>query len=215
MEYLKTLFGDGALTLADFESALKEHPEIKLANLADGGYVSKKKYDDDLGAKDTNIKTLTDTIGERDKSLADLKKKLESAGTDEQLLTDLRGKLDELQEKAKTDKDNFDKAIKKERYKSACKEFANDLKFTSKAAKRAFVNELIAKDFELSGDKIIGASDYLEQYKADNEDSFESDKPPVDTDPEPPVPPVDRRKPNPPAPKISLTERMKMANAKK
>lgn len=213
MDFLTTLFGGGTLSQADFEAALKEHSEIKLVNLADGNYVSKSKYEDDLRAKDTNIQTLTSTISERDKALGELKKQLENAGTDAEQLKELQNKLTTLEQKAETDKANYETALKKEVTKGACKDFASNYKFTSAAAKREFVNFLIAKDPELSDGKLIGANDLYEQYKAENEDSFLKEEDPEP--PTPPAPPIDRRQPNPPAPKISLTERMKMANAKK
>lgn len=212
MGFLNTLFGDRALTRAEFEAALKSHSEIKLVNLADGGYVAKGKYDDDIRAKDTNIKTLSDTISERDKTLGELKKQLENAGTDAQLLKDLQGKIATLETQAATDKQNYETALKKEKYTSACKDFASGLKFKSKADKEHFINSMIAKDMEMDNGRIIGATDYLESYKADYADSFATDEP---SPKEPPAPPIDRRKPQPPAPRISLTERMKMANAKK
>ena len=212
MEFLTTLFGGNQLTQAEFEAALRSHPEIKLANLADGNYVAKSKYVDDLRAKDANIKTLTDTISERDKTLGELKTQLANAGTDAQQLKDLQDKIAAIETQAATDKQNYETALKKEKYKSACKDFANDLKFKSRADKEHFINSMIAKDMELDNGKIIGATDYLESYKADYADSFATDEEPPK---EPPAPPIDRRKPQPPAPRISLTERMKMANAKK
>lgn len=46
MEFLRTLFADGALTFDDFANKVNENKNIKLANLADGGYVDKRKFDD-------------------------------------------------------------------------------------------------------------------------------------------------------------------------
>lgn len=212
MEFLNALFGDNKTLQAQVEEALNAHPEIKLVNLADGGYVSRAKYDDDLRAKDSNINTLTGTISERDKALGELKKQLENAGTDAQLLKDLQGKLTTLETQAATDKQNYETALKKEIYKGACKDFASTLKFKSKADKEHFINSMIAKNMEMDGNKIIGASDYLDSYKKDYADSFAGDD---EQPPAPPAPPIDHRQPNPPAPKITLAERMKMANSKK
>ena len=41
MDYLKPIFGEGALTFDEFVKKLGENKEIKLANLADGKYVDK------------------------------------------------------------------------------------------------------------------------------------------------------------------------------
>ncbi|MBP3480155.1 MAG: phage scaffolding protein [Clostridia bacterium] len=58
MEKLKALFGNEALTWEQLESKLKDSKEIKLANLASGGYVDKKKFDD----KVTELETANNTI---------------------------------------------------------------------------------------------------------------------------------------------------------
>lgn len=210
MEFLNVLFGDNKTAQAQFEEALKAHPEIKLVNLADGGYVSKSKYDDDIRAKETNINTLTGTIAERDSAISGLRKQLETAGTDAQLLQNLQAQLTTIETQAATDKKNYETALKKEINKGACKDFANGLKFRSKADKEHFISSIIAKNLDMENGKLIGASDYLDWYKTEYADSFV-----VEEDPEPPVPPIDHRKPNSPPPKITLTERMKMANAKK
>ena len=44
MDELQEIFGDGALSYADFSAKLNEHG-IKLANIKAGGYVDKGKYD--------------------------------------------------------------------------------------------------------------------------------------------------------------------------
>ncbi|MGN1119349.1 MAG: hypothetical protein ACI4Q4_03255 [Oscillospiraceae bacterium] len=58
MEFLKNIFGDKALTYAELEAALKDSKEVKLANLASGGYVDKGKFD----ALETKNKTLTEQL---------------------------------------------------------------------------------------------------------------------------------------------------------
>ena len=45
MEFLKALFSNGPLTFEQFEAAVREQ-KMNIVNLADGGYVSKSKYDD-------------------------------------------------------------------------------------------------------------------------------------------------------------------------
>lgn len=45
MEILKNIFGDKALTFDEFISAIDGEKTIKLANLADGKYVDKEKFD--------------------------------------------------------------------------------------------------------------------------------------------------------------------------
>lgn len=58
MEFLKSIFGDKALTYAELEAALKDSKDVKLANLAEGGYVDKGKFD----ALETKNKTLSEQL---------------------------------------------------------------------------------------------------------------------------------------------------------
>lgn len=60
MEKLKALFGSDALTFEQLEEKLKDNKEVKLANLASGNYVDKKKFDDKASELDTANRTITD-----------------------------------------------------------------------------------------------------------------------------------------------------------
>ena len=65
MEKLKELFGSDALTFEQLEEKLKDNKEIKLANLASGNYVDKKKFDDkvsELTAANETISGLQGTV---------------------------------------------------------------------------------------------------------------------------------------------------------
>ena len=70
MDFLKSIFGEKALTFAELETALKDNKDIKLANLAAGDYVGKDKF----SALETEKKTLEDTLKERDTQLEELQK---------------------------------------------------------------------------------------------------------------------------------------------
>ena len=60
MEKLKALFGTDALTFEQLEEKLKDNKEVKLANLASGNYVDKKKFDDKVNELGTANQTITD-----------------------------------------------------------------------------------------------------------------------------------------------------------
>lgn len=45
IEYLKDLFGGGALTFEEFSGKLEKAEGVKLANLKEGGYVGRDKFD--------------------------------------------------------------------------------------------------------------------------------------------------------------------------
>ena len=69
MDKLKALFGSEALTFEQLEEKLKDNKEIKLANLATGEYVAKKKYEDtvaELTTANNTINGLKDTVSKFD-----------------------------------------------------------------------------------------------------------------------------------------------------
>lgn len=58
LEFLRNIFGDKALTFAELETALKDNKDVKIANLATGGYVDRGKFD----ALDAKNKTLSEQL---------------------------------------------------------------------------------------------------------------------------------------------------------
>ena len=138
-------------------------------------------------------------------------KKLEKAGTDAEKINELRVELSDLQKRSEQEKADYEKALHTEKIKGACKDYASNQKFTSKAAKREFINFMISQNPELKDGKLIGADDLLESYKTDNADSFVSEE----SSNTPPAPPIDRRQPNAPAPRLTLEDRCRIANLQK
>ena len=179
MEFLRALFAGGALSFDDFVKACQT-AKFNLVDLSKGEYISKNKYNDEIQANKTTIEQLQQTIKDRDKDIKDIKKQLGEASTDADKLTKLQADLDNLQAKYTTDTQAFETRLSKQAYEFAAKEFAGTQKFTSKAAKREFINALIA------GDTIVGANDFVKAYKAENEDSFVKEEP--KTEPTTPTP---------------------------
>ena len=175
---------NGTLTLEKFEELAKEGG-AKFADLSTGAYVSKDKFDNEVTSKDKQITTLNDTIKSRDKDLKDLKAQLQEAGTDTQKLAELETQLGNLQTQYKNDTDTYKAQLSKQAYEFAVREFANGKKFSSNAAKRDFVNSMIAKELKMEGDKILGADDFVPAYSTDNADAFLVEKQEQETNPKP------------------------------
>lgn len=176
---LKDLFDKaegGVLTYDQLVAAAQEH-KAKFVDLSEGKYVDKQKYDDDLSARDTRIKTLDDTLKVRDTDLGNLRTKLENAGTDADKLSKLTTDFADLQSKYDKDTKAYEKQLKDQAYKYAVKEFTDKLNFTSQAAKRDFVQSMMAKNFAIENDVIVGASDFVTAYTKDNADAFVVDTP--------------------------------------
>lgn len=152
MGFIKELFDNaenGTLNYEQFEVACKS-ANIKLANLSEGGYVSKQKYDDDISTRDTDLRNVKD--------------QLEKANGNEEKLKTLTANLENLQNKYNA-----------QAYEFAVKDFASTKKFTSNAAKRDFVSSMIAKNLNIENGKILGAEDFVTAYSADNADAFVSE----------------------------------------
>lgn len=177
---LEELFKGGALTYAQFDEALKTNG-VKLADLSKGEYVAKKKYDDDLKAKDSTIAKLNGDITTRDTDLNNLKTQLAEAGTNADKLSQLTNDLSALQGKYDTEVKNYKKQLEKQAYEFAVKDFASTKKFTSNAAKRDFVSSMIAKELKMDGDKILGAEDFVSSYTVNNADAFVVEDTPQNT----------------------------------
>ena len=185
MEFLKVLFNNGALSFEDFVKACQD-AKMNLVDLSKGDYISKNKYNDEIQANKTTIDQLQQTIKDREKDIKDIKKQLGDASTDADKLTTLQADLDALQTKYTTDTQAFEARLAKQAYEFAVKEFAGTKKFTSKAAKREFINSMVAKDLKMEGDTIIGADDFVKAYATENEDSFvKEDKKPEPKEPTP------------------------------
>lgn len=69
MDKLQELFGSDALTWEQLQEKLKDNKEVKIANLAAGSYVDKRKFDDKVTELDTaneTIKGLKETVAKFD-----------------------------------------------------------------------------------------------------------------------------------------------------
>ena len=180
---LKDLFDKaegGVLTYEQFIAAAQEN-KAKFVDLSEGKYVDKQKYDDDLSARDTRIKTLDDTIKTRDTDLGNLRQQLADAGTDADKLSKLTTDFSNLQSKYDKDTKAYEKQLKDQQYKYAVRDFANQQKFTSQAAKRDFINSMLEKNFSIENDVIVGASDFVTAYTKENADAFAVETPPATT----------------------------------
>ena len=196
---LKDVFAKAEGGTLTFEQLQQLAPDAKFIDLSEGGYYSKAKHEDELAAKDKQIETLNATIKTRDTDLSSLKAKLEEAGTDAEKLTALTSEFDGLKNKYDSDIKSYKEQLKKQSYEFAVKEFANTQKFSSQAAKRDFVQSMIAKDLKMEKDTILGADDFLKVYQEADPKAFVVETP-SETPPEnqPPLPSFGQ--PTPPTP---------------
>ena len=167
---------DGTLNYEQFSELAKESG-AKFTDLNEGKYVSKKKYEDELAGKVSEIETLSGTITTRDTDLAELKKKLEEAGSNGEELASITREFDALKEKYDADAKAYKTQLKQQAYEFAVKEFANGQKFSSNAARRDFVQSMIAKGLKMEDGNILGAQDFVKMYSEQNADAFVKEEP--------------------------------------
>lgn len=178
---LKEIFDkaeNGVLTYEQFISAANSG-KAKFVDLAEGGYVDRQKYTDELAARDTRITSLNDTIKTRDTDLTNLKQQLVDAGNDSTKLNEVTTKFSDLQKQYDKDTKAYQKQLKDQAYSFAVKTFTGEQKFTSAAAKREFERSMIERGLQMEGDTIIGATDFLNAYKQNNADSFKAEEKPA------------------------------------
>lgn len=168
---VKELFDKAENGTLTYEQFLAASGNAKFVDLTEGNYVSKQKYEDELGQRDTRITALNDTIQTRDADLQSLQNTIKDAGDIEALKTASK-ELESLQKKYNTETKQLQQQLANQQYEFAVKEFANTKKFTSAAAKREFTRAMTEKKLSLENGTIIGADDFVKMYTENNADSF-------------------------------------------
>lgn len=172
LEALKGFFKDGeALTYDQLEQAVTADGKVKMANLADGGYVSKQKYDD-LSGQVTDLKG---QLTQRDTDMEGLKTQLAAAQTDAGKLKDVETQLTTLQGKYDKATKDFDAKFAAQSYEFAVKDAVSRLKFSSESAKRAFTEDALAKKLPIEDGKLMGFDDFVGSYKTKDPGAFAAD----------------------------------------
>lgn len=184
MDFLKEVFGEEALTFEQFSSAVSGKG-FKLADLSTGNYVGKMKYDNELSAKDDAIADLRGQLKTRDGDIKKLQEQLAGEGDVTTKLADVTSQLEKLQGDYDNAKKDYEARLGKQSYEFAVKEFANAQHFTSNAAKKQFINEMVSENLKMKNGSIIGADDFMKVYKEANEDSFVVEQPNPEPQPNP------------------------------
>ena len=210
MDFLKVLFESGALTYEQFAAKVKE-AGFNVVNIADGSYVSRNKFNDTVNGLKTQVADLQGQIEQRDTDLAGLNDKLTAAKADVGKLTEAQKQLTALQTKYDEDSKAWEAKNAQQAYEYAVRTAAGKEKFSSTAAQKMFVEEAIKQGFKMDGETLMGYTDFLAKYKAEDPGAFAVEAPaPKDPDPVPTI--VLPGKSNPAPKKMSLSEAMRMKN---
>lgn len=165
---------------AEFDKLLNENYKTQAeVNNLNGKLTKAESERDALQVK------YNDDIKQRDTDLAELKQKLADAGTDAETLKNLQGEFDTLKTTYANAQTEYKKALDKQAYEYAVREKTNSIQFTSNSAKKAFLNDALAKNLTMDNGNILGFDDFVNAYKEQDAGAFV-----VETTTDEPKPPM-------------------------
>lgn len=160
MDYLKEIFGEDALTYDEFTEKVKKSDKVKLANLKDGQYVDKNKFE----AKEKEVETLQEQLETANKQIEDFKEM--DIDAIKQAAEDYKAKYETEKANAQKELDNlqFDHEIDK-------------LLISSKAKNIKAAKALLPLDeLKESKNRIEDAKRAIEEIKEENDYLFEGEE---------------------------------------
>ena len=132
-----------------------------------------KEYGTSIQAKDNEIDGLKTEKEGLSKQLNDANEKIK--GFADINVEDLKKSISDWETKYNTDTENLKKEISKKDYDFKLNDIVKDLQFSSNGAKKAFIEDLKAKELKLEDGKLIGYSDFLKSYKENDPDAFKKE----------------------------------------
>lgn len=156
MDKLKELFGTEALTWEQLQEKLEGNKDVKLANLAAGGYVDKRKFEDKVDTLTNELNTANDTI----KGLQETVAKFDGVNVEE-----LKNKATQLEEK-------YNKDITSLKLDNALTVALLEAKVKNPKLAKAALDTSIIK---LDGDNLIGLSEQITALKESDGYLFEEE----------------------------------------
>lgn len=189
-----------ATTFEEFVEALKADKDMKLYDLAEGGYVGKDKLDAKIA------------------ELAAVKKQLDDANSEIKTFKDLdvegiKKKADDWEKRYEQETKALQEKLDSQAYDFAVKEKASGLKFTSESARKAFIQELISSKLPMKNGTVMGFDDFVSSYRQSDPGAFVIEEPKEpETKETKPKPRFTEQKTSNSSKKLSLAEMMKKAN---
>lgn len=151
----------------EFDKAMAEN--YKTINEVNG---IKKKLTEAETDRDSYKAKYAEDIAQRDGDLENLKKQLAEAGADKTKLEELTNKFSTLQNDYNNAKTEYEKKMVAQKKEFMVRSCVDGLKFTSNSAKKAFLADVIAKDLQVEGDKLLGFDDFVSAYKEQDSGAF-------------------------------------------
>ena len=160
MDYLKEIFGEDALTYDEFTEKVKKSDKVKLANLKDGRYVDKNKFE----AKEKEVETLQEQLETANKQIEDFK---------EMDIDAIKQAAEDYKAKYETEKANAQKELEKLQFEHAIEKALTGAKAKNAKAVRALLD---LDGLKLNNGEIVGLNEQLEKIKEENDYLFEGEE---------------------------------------
>lgn len=171
-EYLKSLFDGGALTFEQLVAALGTHKEIKLVNLADGGYVAKEKHDNKVKELTTELDGVKGQLTEANTTIQSYK---------DMDIDGIKKSATEWQQKYETDTKSLQEKLDAQATEFAARTYLAGYQYTDDLVKDAIYAKFMAKAFRRSEDgKFEGADSWMEEMQKTYPGSFAASNPAAD-----------------------------------
>ena len=149
MEFLKDALGEELY--GQVEGALRGNERIKLANLADGGYVSKDKF----GAESEKLKEAQRQLAERDTQLSELRES--AAGNDE-----LQDTIRKLEDANRAQKEAMEQRLMQQARDYAIAQAVREYDPKNQKAVLAILDH---EKISVEGDAVHGLAEQMEALK--------------------------------------------------
>ena len=172
------------------EKITDEAKKAKFVDLADGQYVGKGKYDDQVKNLSKQIADLNEQIKQRDTDLQSVNTQLAAAQTDAGKLAELQKSLTELQTTYTKAQQDWQAQTEKQKFDFALRTAADKMHFSSAAARRDFIRGATDAGLKLDGETILGLTDFEKKYREEDPTAFTTETPKSDDKQTPPPPKV-------------------------
>lgn len=164
-EYLKKLFAEGeALTWEQLEAKIAAEKNLKLANIADGGYVSKEKLDAKI-TELNGVKAQLDSANQEIQSYKDMD------------IDGVKKKADEWEQKYAADTASLQQKLDAQAVEFAAKTYLGKFKFANDLVRDAVYAKFMGKGFKREGDNFLGADEFMSEMQKTYPTGFLADAP--------------------------------------
>ena len=132
-----------------------------------------KEYGTSIQTKDQEIEKLKTEKDGLTNQLKEADKKIKGFADID--VEKMKQEITDWETKYKTDTEKLKEEISKKDYDFKINDLVKDLEFSSNGAKKAFIEDLKAKELKFDNDKLVGYTDFLKLYKENDPNAFKAE----------------------------------------